>query len=352
MATAVDLSGGLDDAVEYGLVDHPRLADMREGVSVWIYDDQGRFGFPRICLEAAGPDFDPKKLQVNLAFPDGRVLIGDPRGAAGPSLDAAGKATIFTGGPLEFRLLGPWQGWSVAYDGLMTDTTTAATIERRTGEAERIPVRFELEVTNAAPPWVQGQMSREADEQLAKTDSIFVGGQKTAFENGLRYEQLVRAKGTLRIGSEEWDFTGSCSRIHRQGFRNLTGFEGHVWQSALFPSGRGFGQMWLLPNNYRDGYIFDGTRMLPAEVVEVSWMTKMYPSGEGEDVSCVLESELGRHEIRAETVYSRYIPIGDEFETEGFWPIHWQQAGVRYTWDGEESYGMMERSSKAEVVSD
>ena len=105
-----------------------------------------------------------------------------------------------------------------------------------------------------------------------------VGGPRTEFENGLRYEQLVRAKGTLRIGAEEWDFTGSCSRIHRQGFRNLTGFEGHVWQSALFPSGRGFGHMWLLPNNYKEGYIFDGTRMLPAEVVEVSWMTKMYPS--------------------------------------------------------------------------
>jgi hypothetical protein len=49
--------------------------------------------------------------------------------------------------------------------------------------------------------------------------------------------------------------------------------------------------------------------------------------------------------------FEHYIPIGDEFETEGFWPIHWQQAGVRYTWDGEESYGMMERSSQAEVVS-
>lgn len=110
MATAVDLSGGLDDAVEYGLVDHPRLADMREGVSVWIYDDQGRFGFPRICLEAAGPDFDPKKLQVNLAFPDGRVLIGDPRGAAGPSLDAAGKATIFTGGCSSSACSAPGKG--------------------------------------------------------------------------------------------------------------------------------------------------------------------------------------------------------------------------------------------------
>jgi len=350
MAATVDLSGGLGDAVEYGLVDHPRLADMREGVSVWVYDDRGRFGFPRVCLEAMGPDFDPKRLQVNLAFPDGRVLIGDPRGAAGPQLDGDGLATIFTGGPLEFRLLGPWQGWSVVYDGLMTDTTTAATIERRNREDPRIPVRFEMEVTNVAPPWIQGRMNREADEQLAKTDAIFVGGQKTEFENGLRYEQLVRATGRLTIDGETTEFSGSGSRIHRQGFRNLTGFEGHVWQSAVFPSGRGFGHMWLLPNNYREGYVFDGNRLLPADVLEVAWLRTMEAAGAGEDVSCVLESELGRHEIRAETVYSRYIPEGEEFETEGYWPLHWQQAGVRYTWDGEVGYGMLERSSRPDTV--
>lgn len=350
MATVFDLSGGLDAAAEYGLTDHPRMADMREGVSVWVYDAQGRVGFPRICLEAEGPDFDPKKMQVNVAFPGGRVLIGESRGAAGRSLDDDGKATIFSGGPLEFRLVEPWKTWSVTYDGTALDTTTRATIERETGSAPRVPMRFEMEVTVAAPPWIQGQMSREADAQLAATDSLYVGGHKTAFENGLRYEQLIRAEGTLRVGEEEWSFRGPGLRIHRQGFRNLAGFEGHVWQSALFPSGRGFGYMWLLPNNYNEGYILDGGRLLPAKVIEVPWMTRMLPSGGGEDVSLVLETELGRHEIRGETAYSRYIPIGDEFETEGSWPIHWQQAGVRFTWDGEEAYGMMERSSKADVM--
>lgn len=350
MTTAVDLTGGLDDAAEYGLKDHPRVADMREGVSVWVYDQEGRVGFPRVCLEAEGPDFDPKKLQVNVAFPDGRVLIGEPRGAAKPSEDDQGRLSTYAGGPLTFRVVEPWKTWTVSYDGTAIDTTTAATIARTTADDPRVPMRFEMEVTIAAPPWLQGQMSRKADEQLEETDSIFVGGQKTAFENGLRYEQLIRAQGTLWVGDEEHRFSGTGLRIHRQGIRNLTGFEGHVWQSALFPSGRGFGFMWLLPNNYVEGFVYvDGT-MHPAEVVDVSWMTKMLPSGRGEDVSLVLESELGRHEIRGETAYSRYIPIGDEFETEGFWPIHWQQAGVKFTWDGEETYGMMERSSKAEVV--
>ena len=42
MTLTLDVSGGLGDAVEYGLVDHPHLPDMRDRVSVWIYDDRGR----------------------------------------------------------------------------------------------------------------------------------------------------------------------------------------------------------------------------------------------------------------------------------------------------------------------
>jgi hypothetical protein len=30
----------------------PADPDVREGISMWIYDDQGRFGLPRFALEA------------------------------------------------------------------------------------------------------------------------------------------------------------------------------------------------------------------------------------------------------------------------------------------------------------
>jgi hypothetical protein len=340
--TRVDVSGGLPDSAEYGLADYPHRADMREGVNVWVFDDRGRFGFPRVCVEAMGPDFDPKRLQVNLAFADGRVLIGEDRGAAGPFEDESGLRSIWSGGPLEFRLIAPWQGWKVSYDGTAIDTTTAGTIEGRTGREARVPLQFELDVTLAAPVWRPSELTYDVGEKLERTDAIFIGGDAT-FESGLRYEQLIRAEGALRVGGEEWTFRGPGLRVHRQGFRNLTGFSGHIWQSALFPSGRGFGAMWLLPTDYRPAYIFDGGRMLPARPIEVSWMSGMRPEP-GEDVSLVLESESGRHSIHAEIAYSRYIPFGEEFETEGFWPLHWQQAGVRYTWDGEETFGILERS--------
>ena len=82
--SVTDLTGGLGVDAEYGLRDQPEIDLMREGVSVWVYDDAGRFGLPRVALEAIGPDWDMRKLQVNVAFADGRVLIGSCDAAAGP----------------------------------------------------------------------------------------------------------------------------------------------------------------------------------------------------------------------------------------------------------------------------
>jgi hypothetical protein len=314
---------------------------MREGLSVWVFDEGGRFGFPRLCLEAVGPDFDPKRLQVNLAFADGRVLVGEDRGPAGPATDQRGRRTVWSGGSLQFKLVDPWKGWTVSYDGTAIETTTTGTSTGRTGIERRVPLKIEMEVSLAAPPWRAEEMSTAGSDN--GSDAVFMGGKESGFESGLRYEQLIRARGRLRIGDQELDFQGPGLRVHRQGFRNLTGFTGHIWQSALFPSGRGFSAIWLLPNHYRPGYIVDAGRLVPARPVEVSWMRSMEPDA-GEDVSLVLESELGRHEITGHVAYSRYIPFGEEFETEGFWPLHWQQGGVRYAWDGEEAYGNIERS--------
>lgn len=86
----------------------------------------------------------------------------------------------------------------------------------------------------AVPPWIQGALRPDAGERL-----------KSSMEGGLmggpRYEQLFRAKGTLRVGDDAHTFNGTGLRIRRQGVRNLEGFWGHCWQSALFPSGRAFG---------------------------------------------------------------------------------------------------------------
>jgi hypothetical protein len=345
--SVLDVSGGLDAAYEYGLRDHPRIAYMREGVSVWVYDDAGRLGFPRVALEGVGPDWDPKRLQVTVAYPDGRVLLFHGPGAGGEAEDEHGMLSVFSGGPLELRCLEPFTRWSVRFDGEMVETSCAEQIADRVDLARRVPVAFEIETTMAVPPWVTGTMTAAADERLASGDAVFVGGRRSA-DAAMRYEQLFRARGVLRVGGGDTSFTGSGLRIHRQGLRNLQGFTGHVWQSGLFPDGRGFGYMWLLPNDFKEGFLYADGRMIPARIVKAPFMSRMVNSGE--DLSLVFESELGRTVIEGESVLSSFIPASQPFSTEGSYGLNWHQGGVRYRWDGEETYGMIERSSLPEAM--
>jgi hypothetical protein len=70
-------------------------------------------------------------------------------------------------------------------------------------------------------------------------------------------------------------------------------------------------------------------------------MTSFVPHGG--DVACVLDSELGTTKIEGETFLSvihKNIP--------DFPPLH--QGGVKYRWDGEETYGMIERSYPADKM--
>ena len=83
-------------------------------------------------------------------------------------------------------------------------------------------------------------------------------------------------------------------------------------------------------------------------MVEAPWLTKLQPLGE--DVSVVLQTADGTVRIEGETVVSTHdtepsdIPA-DQLAKLANWTFPaLQQAGVRYRWDGEETYGMLERS--------
>jgi hypothetical protein len=179
---------------------------------------------------------------------------------------------------------------------------------------------------------------------------------------GPRYEQLFRATGSVHTPDGEHIFTGSGLRIRRQGVRRLAEFRGHCWQSALFPSGRAFGYIAYPPREdgtptFNEGYLFQGDGpLVPVRVLEAPWLKKLQALGQ--DVSVTLATEEGRTiRIEGETVLSAYDVRHDDQtwaiqamskEIPHFPPL--QQAGVRYRWDGEETYGMLERSYPAEKM--
>ena len=338
----VDLTGGLDAGREYVFPESPEEDGMRDAVNMWVSDDRGGVGLPRFAVEACAPRWDRHDLQANVALADGRVFrlrdAFDSLATTGPD----GRASVFGAGPLLFRCLEPFRTWTAEFDGTATETSADALISGDHA-GRTVDLAFTVEATMAVPPWIQGTLFPEAAEMLATSiEGKLMGGP--------RFEQLFRARGTVRVDGEEHPFTGSGLRIRRQGVRDVTEFWGHCWQSALFPSGRAFGYIAYPPRpdgteSYNEGYLFTGDgKLIPAKVLEAPWLTRLLP--QGDEASCVFESELGITRIEGETVFSTFelgLPEYPQF------PVLFQ-GGARYRWDGEETYGMLERSSMRDKI--
>jgi hypothetical protein len=80
--------------------------------------------------------------------------------------------------------------------------------------------------------------------------------------------------------------------------------------------------------------------MYPAHATRMPWLRRLL--GEGDDATLELESELGTTRIEGKTTLSTFRIHNAEM-AEGRFNL--QQTGVRYSWDGQIAYGMLERSS-------
>lgn len=333
----IDLTGGLDAAREHVFPECPGEPGMRDAVNMWVSDDRGAVGLPRFAVEACAPGWDRHELQVNVGLGDGRVFRLREAYPSLPTTGPDGESSVFGAGPLVFRCVEPFRTWTAEFDGTATETSAEALIADD-AQGPAVDLAFTVEATMAVPPWIQGTLFPEAAEMLATSiEGKLMGGP--------RYEQLFRATGSVWVAGEEHPFTGSGLRIRRQGVRDVTEFWGHCWQSALFPSGRGFGYIAYPPRpdgteSYNEGYLFTGDGdLVPAKVLKAPWLTRLVPRGD--DATVVFESALGVTEIEGETVFSTFelgLPEYPQF------PILFQ-GGARYRWDGEETYGMLERSS-------
>ncbi|UVO54249.1 hypothetical protein [Sphingomonas sp. SUN039] len=341
--TGGELSSGLALDKDHVFAACPTDPEMRESVSLWFVEENGAFAFPRTGIEAEAKSWDDRLFQFNMAFPGGRVLIGPGRGPAPKPVDAAGRPTIIGAGPLVFQCVEPFKRWTARFDGDAADGDVADQIAGRLDTARRSPVKFEIDMVMATSAWVQENASLDLSKLSAaeRADAESMG-------IGYRFEHLFRATGTYEIDGTTRPFKGTGLRIHRQSARPLGGFRGHCWQSCLFPGGRAFGYIAYPPRDdgsvtYNEGYLYLDGRMISARVVDAPWLRRIVPRGD--DVSLVLESELGLTRIAGETVLSTFR-IGNP-DIGG---LNLQQAGVRYSWDGEVAYGMIERSDQARLM--
>lgn len=337
--TAQQLSGGLALEKDLVLPGQPEHPEMRESVSIWLFEESGEFAFPRGGIEAESQSWDNRLLQANFSFADGRVLSGAGRGLAPAAMGDDGRPSIIGAGPLSFRCVEPFKRWTVHFDGPARDGHVSEQIDGRfKTKTATTPVKLDVEMTMATPAWVQE----------VSTDTASMSPQEAANAQamglGYRFEHHFRAQGALTIDGRTREFRGTGTRIHRQSIRRLEGFYGHCWLSALFPDGRAFGCLAYPPlagqteYSYNDAVVYQDGKLYPARIVKAPFLRRIV--FEGDDVSVELQSELGRTRIEGVTALSTFR-VGNP-DIGG---LNLQQGGARFTWDGQSAYGMVERSS-------
>jgi hypothetical protein len=337
----VDLTGGLGAELEHVFATQPDDTEMRESVNAWVWDDGVRIGLPRIGVEAVADQWDTHDVQANITLADGRVFTLIAPGAVHDPIGAGGWPSVLGAGPLTFEVVEPYRHLRMRLAGdAMASTIDAQIAGGFPGQGDPVPVEIEVDLAAAVPPWMNGALLADAKRVLDTQEEGDLMG------HPWRFEQLCRATGTMRIGDESWAIDGGGNRIRRQSIRRLARFRGHAWQAGLFPSGRGFGYIAYPPRDdgkdtYNEGYLFLGDGpLVPARVVEAPWLGALEPSGQ--DVPCVLETEDGRRVAIAGTTAVSTCMVMPPDVGGG---MQLQQAIARYSWDGEDGTGMIERST-------
>jgi hypothetical protein len=340
MALSIEqLNGGLAPEKDLVFPSQPDNPEMRESVSVWLFDDAGRFAFPRMGIEAEAASWANRRIQGNFAFAGGRVLNGAGMGAAHSPVGPDGKPAVLGAGAISFRCVEPFRRWTMHWHGPARDGTVEQQIQGGFGAAGTIDVDLDVEMEMATPAWVQ--------ENAADTSTMSEIEQANAGAMGLgyRFEHHFLATGRYRVGDENYEFQGRGTRIHRQSIRNLSGFFGHCWLSAVFPNGDAFGALAYPPRagsgedySYNDAAIYQDGRKLPARIIEAPFLRRIVPSGD--PMILVLQSALGRTTIEGTTAISTFR-IGNR-DIGG---LNLQQGSALFRWGAQKAYGMVERST-------
>jgi hypothetical protein len=353
-----DWTGGLPLDIDYMFPNCPADPEMRESASVWIFEENGRFALPRVGIEAVALAWDSHRFDMNIAFAGGRVLRESKVGATVPVIGASGKSDTLGSDGMIFRCIEPFRRWAVSYEGLAWDGSVEEQICGEFGAyadsgrskglegRARVPVSWTVELEMITPAWVQDYR----EEKLAgmtereRADAGSMG-------YGWRVEHCFRGSGGLSIGGESQTFNCLGSRIRRQSVRPMGAFRGHAWMEAVFPDGRAFGFITYPPlpdedpeDTYNNAYVWTGERFLTGKVCNAPFLRRVMPKGD--DVSCSIETDEGTFHIAGETVNATF-----HMGNPGVNGFNNQQGGVKFIWDGQATYGMIERSSPSELCS-
>lgn len=340
MLSLAEMTNGLTPEHDFFFEKKPADPEMRESTSLWVFEEGGALGIPRIGIEGEAQSWDDRAYQANFALGGGRIVDAGGRGPGPSPFDADGRPAVFGAGPLTFRCIEPFRRWSMTFDGSGADGTVEQQISGTFDRSRRVPIRLDLDLEMVTPAWIHDysahRVARMTEQERAEAQSMGFGW---------RLEHMFRGKGRLEVDGGMREFSAIGSRIKRQSVRPLGNFRGHCWQAALFPDGRAFGFITYPPAGdgtapYNTGYVYQGGKMYPARATRIPWLTELLP--EGDDVSFEVESEVGTIAVAGRTKLTTFRVMGKKDGAPMEFHLH--QGGAEYTWDGVRTHGMIERS--------
>ncbi len=334
-----DFTGGLAPDDDYFLPEPPPYEWVREGASMWLFEESGQFALPRMGIEAEPSSWENRRTNAGAAFADGRILYSAGLEPMVDTLDASGTPSILGAGPLSFQCLEPFRRWRVAYDGAMVDTHVDDQLARQVKTAPQVPVQYAIELEMATPAFVQ-------DTRPQTFFKLGKGEQRDGLSVGLgwRLEQMMRGQGTVTVDGAQREINVVGMRVKRRSIRTDGLFlRGHCWQGAVFPDGSAFGYL-AYPVHadgqqpWNHGFVYVDGKMHAAKAVVIPWLKKFV--ARGDDVTVELESELGITRIEGSTMLSTF-----RLSSPDIWGLNLHQGGAEYRWNGQRAVGMIERSS-------
>jgi hypothetical protein len=171
------------------------------------------------------------------------------------------------------------------------------------------------------------------------------------------YEQAGRIVGWLRCGSATYELTGTGMRDHSHGPRHFGHFRRGSWTHAEFPGGRVFAALRMWSNDdevaLNRAFICSDGKLREATPIDVP--TLEGPLGDPGGVVVRLDDgDNGMAEIEVEVLNAKTMTLAEPNEIlygvdaadPGIKIIN--EAVVRCRWDGEEGWGLCERSRRIE----
>jgi len=209
-------------------------------------------GFVRIGNR---PNEGHAEMTVCLYLPDGRVAFTFHR----PEIDSNER---FAAGGASFEVITPFEELRVRYDGKLVILDEPLDMADPRAAFTSNPwetASVDLTYSGASTPF-----GGEPEESHERPGEEFARG---------HYEQLVQARGTVRVGEEEWSVDGRGLRDHSWGPRTWQAPWYYRWLTVNMGDGTGMMLSRIARADgpgTRGGFVWDGTGLRPVDHVEIS----------------------------------------------------------------------------------